>query len=327
MNSKIAQGHALRHSRKNHRRRRGCPETTTLRNENRQKLIDQIHRLMEQAIDFVPHPAYERVDFESQLDQLRPASLDRREPSAPRKPGVAFVSGLVEAPLLTPDEERYLFLCLNFLKSRAERARRHLDLRNPDESLVSQIEADLEQAKIVRNQIVMGNVRLIIAIAKQLTVSIDQMSDLIGEGMSPLIRSVELYDISLGNRFSTYATWAVRNQMYRWLKRNQNQKEFSPLESSPSLENFSDRRPILDTPDHAPQLRMEAVNRLLQSLPERERTIVAARFGLEGQPTGQSLSDVSQQVGLSKERVRQILLQSLKKLRELISYDEFEAMS
>jgi RNA polymerase sigma factor (sigma-70 family) len=258
---------------------------------------------------------------------LRPASLDAQGEFSERKPGVAFVSGMVQARLLTPDEERYLFLRMNYLKHRAERNRRKLDLRHPDASLVRRIESDLEQATQTRNQIVLGNSRLIVALSKKLAISIDQLSDLIGEGMSPLIRSVELFDISLGNRFSTYATWAVRNQMLRWLKRNRNLREYSPGESSPSLENFPDDRPVAESTDVAPQLRMSAVNRLLQSLAERERAIVAARFGLDGQPAGQSLADISAQVGLSKERVRQILLLSLVKLRGLISYDEFEAIS
>ena len=72
---------------------------------------------------------------------------------------------------------------------------------------------------------------------------------------------------------------------------------------------------------------MEAVRRLLSSLSEREREIVTARFALDGQPIGQSLADIAGRMGLSKERVRQIALSSLTKLRESMSYDEFEAIS
>ena len=50
-------------------------------------------------------------------------------------------------------------------------------------------------------------------------------------------------------------------------------------------------------------------------LTERERLIVAARFGLNGQPTGRSLAEIASELQLSKERVRQIALQALAKLR------------
>jgi RNA polymerase sigma factor (sigma-70 family) len=57
------------------------------------------------------------------------------------------------------------------------------------------------------------------------------------------------------------------------------------------------------------------VEQLLADLPDRERTVLAARFGLAGEPSGQSLTDVAKRVGLSKERVRQIVLKSLDELR------------
>jgi len=71
----------------------------------------------------------------------------------------------------------------------------------------------------------------------------------------------------------------------------------------------------------------EAVNRLLASLSERDRHVVAARFGLEGHPNGQTLAEIAEQMGLSKERVRQIVLNSIAKLRAGISYDEFEQLN
>ena len=66
------------------------------------------------------------------------------------------------------------------------------------------------------------------------------------------------------------------------------------------------------------------MQRLLSQLSERERTIVAARFGLDGQPSGQSLHEIALQIGISKERVRQIVIASLEKLQEFASASEIE---
>ena len=199
---------------------------------------------MERTIEFVSHDEFDHDGFDKKLMAMRPESLDRSVSRLliQREPGIAFVSGLVNKPLLTPDEERYLFLRMNSLKSRAERNRRMLDLRKPDSTLVEQIDLDLDQALCVRNQIIEGNLRLIVAIARKLSGSLDRMSELISEGMAPLIRSVELFDIGLGFRFSTYATWAVRNQMLRRLKRIALTPEYSPGEDAPSLENLPDKR-------------------------------------------------------------------------------------
>ena len=293
------------------------------------ELIDHIRHLMEQTIEFVPHADFERADVIAVMRNLRPSSLDNPPVYNRTEPGVAFVSGLVKAPLLTHEEERYWFTWMNFLKFRAERNRRLLDLSQPDRKLVARIEADVQEALQARNHIVQGNVRLIIALSKKLTGSLEEMSDLISEGMSPLIRAVELFDISLGNRFSTYATWAIRNQMLRWIKRSRNTLDVSSGEETPSfaLENVPDRESATISSEAAQEMRMMAVRRLLSSLTEREREIVTARFALDGQPSGQSLAEIAGRVGLSKERVRQIAMTSLLKLRESMSYDEFEALS
>ena len=305
------------------------PSTSTPSRKTRfpKEFLDRIRHLMERTIEFVPHSDFERADVLEVMKKLRPASLDKPPVFSRTEPGVAFVSGLVQTPLLTHEEEQYWFTWMNFLKFRAERNRRLLDLSQPDRKLVARIEADLDEALKARNHIVQGNVRLIIALAKKLTGSLEEMSDLISEGMSPLIRSVELFDISLGNRFSTYATWAIRNQMLRYLKRVRSLLDVSSGEESTTFENLPDRESSTVSSEVAQEMRMQAVRRLLSSLSEREREIVTARFALEGQPSGQSLADIAGRVGLSKERVRQIAMNSLMKLRESMSYDEFEALS
>lgn len=291
------------------------------------RLIERTRQLMEQTIEFVSHPDFDLRDFEKGLSVPAFEAVDSRQCVNRDAPGQAFVTGLVRAPLLTADEEKYLFTRMNYLKWRAEQNRRLLDLRHPDSGRVDRIQIDLNEATVIRNRIAQGNLRLIVALAKKLSSSVDQMSDLIGEGMAPLIRAVELFDVRLGNRFSTYATWAARNQMLRWLKRTRMTPERTLGEDAPSMDNLPAADPVAEHDDCSSQIRVDAVHRLLCSLPDRERQIVAARFGLEGQPHGQSLAEIAAQMSLSKERVRQIVMQSLLKLKSELTYEEFEAMN
>jgi RNA polymerase sigma factor (sigma-70 family) len=256
-------------------------------------------------IAYVGHPAFSTSGSDQWLEAQRPT--DRASPQrSPATVGIAFVPSLVAAPLLRPDEERYLFLQMNHLRYQAERMRRRIDPRRPSRSVVAAVQRLLAEAVRLRNRIAEANVRLIVAAAKPLSRSVDQMSDLIGEGMLPLLRAVELFDVHRGHRFSTYATWAVRNQMIRVLKREQNRRE--TLRSD--LDEFVERRAAPE-----PAAPTAFLFEWMRTLSDRERQIIDRRFGLHGQPTGQSLADVAGQVGLSKERVRQLVSGAIDKLR------------
>ncbi len=277
-------------------------------------LLARVRDWVEREIKYVDYAEYIGTGAARRLSMSRPQSLDDITVTH-TEPAIAFVPGMVDAPLLAPDEEVYLFKWMNFLKYRAEQRRQRLSLNSPDESLVDQIEADCAESIAVRNRIISSNLRLVVALARKLSTSLDQMSDLVAEATVPLIRSVELFDIGLGNRFSTYATWAVRNHMLRCLKRRQSTMDRNIGRDQSVLEQMPDERTDPDEQLRSAEHRVQAVHRLLDSLNERERLVITARFGLDGQPRGQSLQDIASQIGLSKERVRQIAMSAIGKLQ------------
>ena len=279
-------------------------------------LLARVRDWVEREIAYVDNPEFAKSGAVGRLMASRPNSLDSAEVTH-SEPAIAFVSGMVDAPLLTPDEEVYLFKWMNFLKYRAEQGRQRLSLNSPDEELLVQIEADVAESVAVRNRIVASNLRLVVALGRKLSTSMDQMSELVAEATVPLIRSVELFDIGLGNRFSTYATWAVRNHMLRCLKRRQTAVERCVGRDQTMLDQMPDERTDPDEQLRTAEQRAESVLRLLESLNERERLVITARFGLDGQPRGQSLQDIAARIGLSKERVRQIALSAIGKLQGL----------
>jgi RNA polymerase primary sigma factor len=270
------------------------------------------------AIHFVDHPLFAKRNGFAKLQKLKPASLsdldilDRR---ATPLTDCALLPSLAQMRLLSSEEEVYLFTSMNFLRYRAEKTRQRMTNGSERTKLLESIASDIYEALRARNRIVESNLRLVISLAKKLCNSTDQLAELVSEGIVPLIRSTELFDISLGNRFSTYATWAVRNQMHRHLKRQLNVLEGRATGHDNGLEQLPDHQSRANLIEFERKQQAESLGRLLEVLSGRERLVISARFGLDGQPTGQSLAEISTRLGLSKERVRQIALKALQKLK------------
>lgn len=287
---------------------------------SRQALRDlqiRARRLAATEIAYVAHPRFVGLGAEEWLAAQRPDSLDQlpATQTSDASEGLAFVTGLVRDRLLTPQEESYLFLRMNYCKHRAEILRRRLKPNQPDPALVDRIEKLLQESLDCRDRIVTANLRLVVAVATKLSDSLDRLSELVSEGLVPLIRAVELFDVSRGHRFSTYATWAVRNQMLRSLKRHrQQQQRLLPLDTE-FWDDVPETRTPANTDEQRSNVQRRYVAQLLKTLNERERLVISARFGLNGHPTGQSLAEIASLLKLSKERVRQIILQTLTKLR------------
>lgn len=277
-------------------------------------LIQAATRLAATEIAFVDHPSFRRRNPAHELtipliESATPVKVDRR-------PGIAFLPEMVGTALLSHAEEQQCFLQMNYHRYRAERLRRKLRPHDPDAELIAEIEGHLAEAERLRNWIARANVRLVVAAAKRLCHTIDQLCDLVGEGLMPLMRAIDLFDAGRGHRFSTYATWAVRNQIIRTLRRQRNQPHLALTDEQADWQHIPDHRAPVVEETESPVLHAEVLNRLLPSLSEREQRILRARFGLDGEPAGQSLSQISSTLGLSKERVRQIVLIALSKLRE-----------
>ncbi|WLD09976.1 sigma-70 family RNA polymerase sigma factor [Planctellipticum variicoloris] len=282
-------------------------------------LRQRAETLLQQKIAYVDQEWFRHPDAETRIAALEPDAGSGSSRVTSPVAGIAFVSGLVAESPLTGPEEKFLFTRMNFLRFRAAVGQQSLKPRRPSARQVAQIEADLAEANELRNRIVQANLRLVVSVARKLAGSLDQLSELISEGLLPMIRAVELFNIQLGNRFSTYATWAVRNQMLRSLKKRKNAHEFNVTEDEISLSQIADPRTDLIDASSPKSDSEPLIGRMLAQLPERERQILAARFGLNGNPEGQSLAELSEQFGLSKERVRQIAIKALSTLQQRVA--------
>jgi RNA polymerase primary sigma factor len=129
------------------------------------------------------------------------------------------------------------------------------------------------------------------------------------------MRAVDRFDFARGNRFTTYAAWAIMNDLARYdRKQRRHQSRAVGLydvclaTEEPDTERYER--------EEAQDVRRATVERLLSRLDGRERRILECRHGIDGGP-GRSLQKIGLDLGISKERVRQLEQRAHSKLRSL----------
>ena len=273
-------------------------------------------------------------------------------------------------PLLSKDEEKDLSKRIE----RGRLARKEMARGNVPDDRRAELHQMIEDEWNALDHLITANSRLVISVAKKYMGRGVPFLDLIQEGNIGLMRAAKKFDYLRGYKFSTYATWWIRQAVTRAIAdqgrtirvpvhmgdkiskmfRMQNDLKQS-LERDPSIEELADaldeapekvqymmkvaRRPLslempttkegdavlgdfvedLETPlpdDTATKhLLKEHLEEVMEALPSREVRILRLRYGV---PDGKShtLQEVGEKVGVSRERVRQIEAQALRRLRQ-----------
>jgi RNA polymerase sigma factor (sigma-70 family) len=293
------------------------------------RVINEIRaqRLMDQHIEYIFNPAF---DDPAEDDTIRASMPGAEQFEAARrslrvpKDAPPELASLYEVPLLSKEQEQHLFRKMNFLKYKATRilddmktTTGRLDPHRVRTQDLDDVEALLADATKVKDLLINCNMRLVVSIAKRHAAQSDNFFELLSDGNMSLMRAVEKFDYARGNKFSTYASWAIMKNFARSIPEEKVRKERFVTGTDEFFDiapdTRTDEQELLSTAEQA----SHKVNRLLQYLDPREREIIRMRAGLDSGHEGMTLEKIGEKLGITKERVRQLNVRAMKKLRSL----------
>ena len=295
-----------------------------------------------------------------------------------------YLKEIGKVPLLTADEEIDLAKAMEAgdaaLEGLEEAKAKYDEIEDKKsrkaktlEKKIAAMEADIEAGEAAKKRLAEANLRLVVSIAKRYVGRGMLFLDLIQEGNLGLIKAVEKFDYTKGYKFSTYATWWIRqaitraiadqartiripvhmvetiNKLIRVSRQLLQEKGREPMPEEIAAEmnipvdrvreilKISQEPVSLETPigeeedshlgdfiqdDNVPApadaatatLLREQLNKVLDTLAEREQKVLRLRFGLDD-GRARTLEEVGREFNVTRERIRQIEAKALRKLR------------
>jgi RNA polymerase primary sigma factor len=274
-------------------------------------------RILSVKLEYMPHPSFEQPKARELILGPIPEPADGRTPrrTKPPKGLPPYLADLYENPLLSRAQEAHLFRKMNYLKYLANQIREKIDPTRARTADLDAIERLQEEALAVKNQIIRANLRLVVSIAKRHVGPSNNFFELVSDGNMSLIRAVEKFDFARGNKFSTYASWAIMKNFARTIPEENYRRDRFVTGHEEMFEAAADTRTDEHEYESAQKRNQEAVKGMLGRLDDRERRIIISRFGINGAGE-QTLEQLGKELGITKERVRQIESRAQDKLRK-----------
>jgi RNA polymerase sigma factor (sigma-70 family) len=314
-----------------HRFRRRVPASQLAKEYKRTtssiyRVIQEVRarKILDVDLSFIDSPEFYEEDAETTaLGEAPPYENAHGHARVP--PGLpSYLASLYDVPLLSREQEAYYFRKMNFLKYHAGILRQKLSITQPALKLMDQIEQMIEQAIEVKNFLIRSNLRLVVSIAKKHMKANTNFFEMVSDGNMSLIKAIEKFDYTKGNKFSTYATWAVMKNYARSIPQEAKiQDRFRTGNEEVFLFSEEERgNQFAEEIRHHQQ--HDALMDILQQLDPREREILVRRFGLDEKTEPLTLEQVGEYLGVTKERIRQLESRALRKLKQIAQREKLD---
>ncbi len=297
--------------------------------------VRRARALLAKRIEFVASNDFFKENAGEEI-LAKPIGVQKRASSGDIRPFELFGEHLLpeylqilkDAPVLNREGEVELFRRYNYLKYLAGIKRADIKPNRISSARLKEIENYLAQAEDIRGTIIEANLRLVVSIAsRHIRIGVS-FTELVSKGNFALINAVEEFDYTKGLRFSRLASLNIAKE-YAKVSGKDTEPDRRRAASLAEVQRGLRTKEAVDFAAFE-RARQSLTQVIKNELTEREQHIILNRFGPIGLPIKKktkTLQQIGEELGLSGERVRQIELTALQKLRQSLSSEEFELLT
>jgi len=286
--------------------------------------IERLEKRLAEPVECIFDPSFRRATWPAVGEVVERASNRLAGPMPPDTPAEELPRPVAATQLLSPEEERALFLRFNYCRYSVVRLLARFRGRRLTRAAARELLRWDEMAQELRTEIVRANTSLVLAMARRSRNSGVELGELVSEGNLALLRCVDKFDAARGFKFSTYACRAILASFSRAGAKAARHRTQFPTAFDPAMERSDYQETQRARIEHEC---VEDLKRILfensADLSQVERKVLAARFslgqfGAKAEPRRKTLDQVGDLLGVSKERVRQIQNQAMVKIRAVL---------
>ena len=278
--------------------------------------------ILNRPIDYMDDPAFARPNAEQELFDAAPElprpNTNWYHPAMQRLSDDRDPRNVINK-VLTAKQERVVFLQFNFARFRAATIQDEIGHGPATTEQARSLLHWYDKAMELRERIAQFNLALVLAMAKRVRAADVDFADLVCEGNMVLLHAIDKFNVSRAFKFSTYACDSILKAFGRVGKKHTRYRQMFPTDFDPALErsDHAQRQQRTREEECADEVR-RIVEHNDAELTDLEQAVLNYRYPLDEAASAKplTLEQVGKLVGLTKERVRQIQIQALKKIRK-----------